>query len=196
MGGAAGSHAAALAALGLPAPHAHTLERYLDLVAAWSERVNLTGARSGAERVAVLVAPVLAVAPGLEAGSLLDVGSGNGSPGLVLALLRPDLPVTLLEPRRRRWAFLREAARAAGRPDIDVLRVRHDGYRGPAAQTVTVRALRLPLAELAPLVAPGGRLLAWGHAPAAERGWEPEAAPAPDVHALRRGPDVSRATRR
>ena len=49
-----------------------------------------------------------------EPGSLIDVGSGNGSPGLVLALVRDDLEVTLLEPRARRWAFLREAARASG----------------------------------------------------------------------------------
>ena len=64
-------------------------------------------------RVALLVAPVLPLADLLEPGELLDVGSGNGSPGLVLALLRPRLDVTLLEPRQRRWAFLREAARAA-----------------------------------------------------------------------------------
>ena len=48
-------------------------------------------------------------------GALVDVGSGNGSPGLVLALLRDDLSVTLLEPRQKRWAFLREASRRAGR---------------------------------------------------------------------------------
>jgi 16S rRNA (guanine527-N7)-methyltransferase len=89
---------------------AERVGRYLDLVAAWNPRVNLTGARTAAERVAVLVGPVAPVAEALHPGLLLDVGSGNGSPGLVLALLRPDLPVTLLEPRQRRWAFLREAA--------------------------------------------------------------------------------------
>jgi len=93
---------------------------------------------------------------------VLDIGSGNGSPGLVLALLRPELPVTLLEPRQRRWAFLREAARAGGRADIDVRRVRHDAYDGPPARTVTVRALRLSPSDLLSLVEPGGRLLAWG----------------------------------
>ena len=119
------------AALGLePAPARERLASYLDLLAAWGARVNLTGARTPGERVRVLVAPVLPAAT-LVVGRLLDIGSGNGSPGLVLALLRPELPVTLLEPRARRWAFLREAARAGGRPDVEVLRARHDDIRRP-----------------------------------------------------------------
>lgn len=92
------------------------------------------------------------------------MGSGNGSPGLVFALLRDDLDVTLLEPRVRRWAFLREAARGAGR-QVQVLRQRHDGYLGPPARTVTVRGLALPLADLAGLVEPGGLLVAFGGRP-------------------------------
>jgi 16S rRNA (guanine527-N7)-methyltransferase len=159
---AADGHRDGLAALGLDSPVADRLTRYLDLLASWSRRVNLTGARTPGERLARLVAPVLPVAPLLVPGRLLDIGSGNGSPGLVLALLRDDLAVTLLEPRQRRWAFLREAARAGGRPDVEVLRVRHDGYAGPRVQTVTLRALALPLAALLPLVAPGGRVVVWG----------------------------------
>jgi 16S rRNA (guanine527-N7)-methyltransferase len=119
--------------------------------------------------VRLLVADVLPAAPLPEAGSLLDVGSGNGSPGLVLALVRDDLEVTLLEPRARRWAFLREAARAAGR-SVRVLRLRHDGYGGPPARTVTLRALAVPLAELAPLVVPGGRVVVFGGRPEAGGG--------------------------
>jgi 16S rRNA (guanine527-N7)-methyltransferase len=116
--------------------------------------------------VRLLVGAVLPAA-GLPApGTLVDVGSGNGSPGLVLALLRDDLEVTLLEPRARRWAFLREAARAAGRP-VRVLRLRHDAYPGPPARTVTLRGLAVPLAELSALVAPGGTLLVFGGRPAA-----------------------------
>jgi 16S rRNA (guanine527-N7)-methyltransferase len=147
--------------------------------------VNLTGARTPQERVATLVAPVLPAAPLPAAGPLLDVGSGNGSPGLVLALLRPDLAVTLLEPRQKRWAFLREAARAAG-ATVTVLRQRHDQYAGGPAATVTVRALALGVCDLAPLVAPGGRLLVFGPAPAPAAGWVPEPAPGPGIHPLRR----------
>jgi len=81
----------------------------------------------------------------------------------VLAALRPDLQATLLEPRMRRWAFLREAARAMDLA-VDVRRQRHDEYDGPPAATVAVRALRLPTGEIAPLVARGGRLLVIGAA--------------------------------
>jgi 16S rRNA (guanine527-N7)-methyltransferase len=137
---------------------------YLDALAEWSGRTNLTGWKSPPERVARLVGDVLPVARLVEPGTLLDVGSGNGSPGLVLAVLREDLDVTLLEPRVRRWAFLREAARRVGRP-VRVLRFRHDAYGGPAVRTVTVRALRLTRAALAPLVQPGGRLIAIGRRP-------------------------------
>ncbi len=84
-----------------------------------------------------------------------------------MALLRDDLQVVLLEPRARRWAFLREAARAAGRPEVEALRLRHDQYAGAAGQTLTLRAVALPLGALAGLVEPGGRLLAFGGKPTA-----------------------------
>ena len=193
MGGQAGAHDPHLAALGLTPGDVAALSRYLDLVADWNPRVNLTGARTPAERVAILVAPVAPLAPILEKGHLIDVGSGNGSPGLVLALLRPDLSAILLEPRQRRWAFLREAARAVGRPDVDVRRQRHDGYDGPPAQTVSLRALALSLHELAPLVAAGGRVLVWGVPPAEDASFLVEAAPRPGVH-VRRRRDVPRPT--
>jgi 16S rRNA (guanine527-N7)-methyltransferase len=113
----------------------------------------------------------------MEAGVLIDVGSGNGSPGLVLALLRPDLPVVLLEPRARRWAFLREACRATGRPDIEVVRARHDEYRGHPGRNVTVRALRLGCAALAPLVEAGGQIVFFGEGPDCRPPFRPAAAP-------------------
>ena len=166
----ASEHRGSLEALGLHGPALGRLAVYLDTLAAWSPRVNLTGARGPAERVLWLVADVVAAARLPQPGRLIDVGSGNGSPGLVLALLRDDLDVTLLEPRARRWAFLREAARAAGRGGIDVQRRRHDSYTGPPAETVTLRALALPLVELQALVKPQGRLIVFGGRPQAAPG--------------------------
>lgn len=183
QGRAQGSHLALLLARGIAAPSAETLARYLDLLAAWAPRVNLTGALGAVRRVELLVDPVLPVLKALLPGPLLDVGSGNGSPGLVVALLQPDRPVTLLEPRARRWAFLRDAARAAGRPDVEILRLRHDAYAGPPAPNVSMRALRLAPGALAPLVQPGGRLLLF-HEPAPPLGaFRPE--PMPGLFVLR-----------
>jgi 16S rRNA (guanine527-N7)-methyltransferase len=140
---------------------------YLDTLAAWSPRVNLTGARTPEERVRVLVGDVLPALPLVVPGRLIDIGSGNGSPGLVFALIRDDLEVTLLEPRHRRWAFLREAARSAGGRRVDVRRQRHDAYAGEPAGTVTLRGLALPLSEIASLVEPGGRVIVLGGHPTA-----------------------------
>jgi len=154
-------HALSLAALGLAPPQIGPLDTYLGLVESWNQRTNLTGAADAAERVRVLVADPWRAAPLVASGALIDVGSGNGSPGLVLALLRPDLEVTLLEPRARRWAFLREAARQLGRPDIRVERLRCEEFPG-TARTVTVRAVGLGLQVLAPRVGPGGELMLFG----------------------------------
>ena len=140
--GEAGAHRALVEGLGVEPASAARLAAYLDLLAEWNERTNLTAARTPAARFDLLVRPVAPLAPLLEPGTLLDVGSGNGSPGLVLAALRPDVRATLLEPRMRRWAFLREVARAMG-VAVDVRRQRHHEYDGPPARTVTVRAARV-----------------------------------------------------
>jgi len=183
--GAPGEHQPLVAGLGLEPAAADRLSRYLDLLASWNERTNLTAARTPRARVDLLVRPVAAVAQRLAAGALLDIGSGNGSPGLVLAALRPDVQATLLEPRRRRWAFLREAARAMALA-VDVRRQRHDEFDGPPASTVTVRALRLPPEEIVSLVVPGGRLLVFGAAPPAHPELLPEGWAPPGIHSYRR----------
>lgn len=191
-------HRGPLEALGLSGPPAERLAAYLDTLSAWGDRINLTGARTAEERVRLLVGSVLPSVALPEPGTLLDVGAGNGSPGLVLAILRDDLQVTLLEPRIRRWAFLREASRRCGLGRVCVRRGRHDSYAGAPARTVTLRALALPLAELAALVEPGGRLLVFGGAPRLEGPFEEERAspPRPDrARVFRRlAGDVSRGT--
>lgn len=168
-----GDHQAALRGIGCPEPSVDALARYLDLLAAWERRVNLTGiVRSSQDRVDLLVRDPLAAVPEVEEGPLLDLGSGNGSPGLVLAILNGRLPTTLLEPRQKRWAFLREAARVAGRPGVDVLKLRHDAYHpSEKPRTVTLRALALPLEELEPLIEEGGRLLVFGGRPTPSAGF-------------------------
>ncbi len=187
-------HRPALAALGLAEPQVARLAAYLDTLAVWSVRVNLTGARSPEERVRLLVGDVLPALPLVRPGRLIDVGSGNGSPGLVLAVLREDVQATLLEPRQKRWAFLREAARVSGLRSAEILRARHDAYHGPAAATVTVRALALPLDALAPVVEPGGRLILFGVSPIGSPSFVEEAGGPVSPHVFRRTTDVSRET--
>lgn len=164
-----------LEGLGLDRAALQALAAYLELLGRWAPRINLTAARTPRERIATLVAPVTPFAGLLAPGRLLDIGSGNGSPGVVLAILRPDLAVTLLEPRSKRWAFLREACRAIGRTDVEVLKCRHDSPAVSPAENVTLRALALPLSALVTLLEPGGQILAWGRAPAgSEQGFSSE----------------------
>jgi 16S rRNA (guanine(527)-N(7))-methyltransferase RsmG len=162
--GSVAAHSAQLSELGIPPEFVEPLESYLGLIATWNQRTNLTAAKSPAERVQVLVADPWRAAPFVRSGSLIDVGSGNGSPGLVLALVRPDLTVTLLEPRARRWAFLREAARRLRREDVKVLRSRCEEFSG-SAKTATIRAVGLDLDKAAALVEAGGDLLIFGGHP-------------------------------
>lgn len=98
------------------------------------------------------------------AAQVVDVGSGAGLPGLVLALVRPDCQVTLLEPLLRRATFLGEAVEELGVGDrVAVVRARAEDATPNAADVVTARAVA-PLDRLLgwclPLVRPGGIVLA------------------------------------
>jgi len=107
--------------------------------------------------------------------SVIDVGSGAGLPGIVLAVARPDLSITLVEPLARRTAFLSEAVTALGLDaTVTVVRGRAEDLAGEppvVADVVTARAVA-PLDRLAgwclPLAAVGGRLLALKGASAGE----------------------------
>lgn len=103
---------------------------------------------------------------------VVDVGSGAGLPGLVLAAMRPDLRVTLLEPLLRRTAFLEECLDALELDNAEVLRGRaEDWARKMGADVVTARAVA-PMERLVgwclPLLRPNGRMLALKGEAAAE----------------------------
>jgi 16S rRNA (guanine527-N7)-methyltransferase len=96
--------------------------------------------------------------------SLVDLGSGAGLPGIVLAILLPHARVTLVEPMARRVEFLNEAVTALGLRNAEVLRARGEELAGKlSADVVTSRAVA-PLDRLAGLSAGlarnGGRVLA------------------------------------
>ncbi|HUC24165.1 MAG TPA: 16S rRNA (guanine(527)-N(7))-methyltransferase RsmG [Streptosporangiaceae bacterium] len=96
--------------------------------------------------------------------SLVDVGSGAGLPGIVLAMLLPHARVTLLEPLARRVDFLNDAVAELGVTNAEVVRGRAEDLAGQmSADVVTARAVA-PLDKLAVLavglVRPGGRVLA------------------------------------
>ena len=105
---------------------------------------------------------------------VVDVGSGAGLPGIPLAIARPDIRLSLLEPMARRVAWLQEAVETLGL-DIEVVRGRAEEpevrRRLGGSDIVTARAVA-PLERLAkwclPLLRPGGQMLALKGASAAE----------------------------
>lgn len=105
--------------------------------------------------------------------TVIDVGSGAGLPGLVLAIARPDLQIHLLDPLLRRTTWLQDAVDVLELPNVTVHRGRAEESHGMlSAPVVTARAVA-SLGKLSrwclPLVEPGGRLLALkGRSAAAE----------------------------
>lgn len=104
----------------LLAPHASgaalgKLVAYAELLERWSGRHNLVSFASREELVERHIVDALAAAPLLTgAGTLLDVGSGAGLPGVPLLATVPGWRGTLLEPRQKRWAFLKLVIRELG----------------------------------------------------------------------------------
>jgi 16S rRNA (guanine(527)-N(7))-methyltransferase RsmG len=119
----------------------------------WNQRLSLVGPGTAGEIVARHYGESLAALPLLpdDARVGLDLGSGAGFPGLVLAAARPGLSVTLVEAREKKWAFLLAAIRRASLP-CTALNVRV-GVPLPAGlpahlDLVTTRALKLDAAML------------------------------------------------
>ncbi|HIZ36828.1 MAG TPA: 16S rRNA (guanine(527)-N(7))-methyltransferase RsmG [Candidatus Ruania gallistercoris] len=138
---------------------------FADLLAQEGELRGLIGPRELPKLWTRHVLNSAAVAQFLPSeGSLADVGSGAGLPGVVLALMRPDLEVHLIEPMQRRVEWLLELGTELDLDNVTVHQVRAEELHGRVSvDAVTARAVAA-LDKLArfclPLVAPGGSLLA------------------------------------
>lgn len=99
-----------------------------------------------------------------QGSSVCDIGSGAGLPGIVLAIARPDLTVTLVEPLLRRTKFLDEVVADLGLSNVEVVRGRADALHGSRTFDVVTSRAVAPLSRLLewsmPLVAPTGALVA------------------------------------
>ncbi len=149
----------------LPGVSRETLDRlraYAALLERWTTAINLVGAADRGLIWSRHVEDSLRLLPLIPAGTSrgIDLGSGAGLPGLVLAIAT-GIPFDLVESDRRKAAFLQEAARVTGAP-VTVHAARIEGLALDPAPLVTARALA-PLDALltlaAPLLAPGGTAL-------------------------------------
>jgi 16S rRNA (guanine527-N7)-methyltransferase len=123
------------------------LDAFAALLIEWNRRINLVSARDADELRQRHVEDSLQLLPLLPAGSLIDIGSGGGFPGLVLAAADPDRPVTLVESDKRKAAFLATAAARLGLPKVAVLAARAEEVALSGMAALTARAFA-PLGQI------------------------------------------------
>ncbi len=151
----------------LPAQTAAHAE-FLTLLSAWNERINLTSLHDRDDAVDRLILEPVAAARTLSDATttLLDIGSGGGSPAIPLKIQIPLASLCMVESKIRKGAFLREAVRRIGLRDARVEGRRFEELLTDASvhescDLVTIRAVRIQTATLMAAQAflkPGGRL--------------------------------------
>jgi 16S rRNA (guanine527-N7)-methyltransferase len=141
------------------------LEAYLGLLAKWNAAYNLTAVRDPAQmRVQHLADCLAVVGPlqrrlGARPARILDVGSGGGLPGVVLALAEPTWDVTCVDTVGKKAAFVRQVAGELALPNLHAEHARVEALNAPPFDVITARAFAsLPdFARLTrPLLASGG----------------------------------------
>ena len=155
--------------LSLDAGAVSGLAAYLAELDRWRQTTNLTG-RLSPEELADHALEALVASPLIADGErVADIGSGAGFPGLPLAIGRPGVAITLVEPRARRAAFLRHSVRVLGLPNATVVEARIENVGGQTFDVATTRAVGGFDAWIgdAGFLRRGGRLLAWTTDPAA-----------------------------
>jgi 16S rRNA (guanine527-N7)-methyltransferase len=147
------------------------LETYYRLLSTWNKKINLTGLNLsdyGPESLdRLLIEPLVAAAhvrPAVR--SIVDIGSGGGSPAIPLALALSDVSLLMVEAKTRKSVFLREALRALGLSRGDVVTARFEELLTKpslheAHDLLTIRAVRIEsrvLMSLQAFVRPGGEI--------------------------------------
>ena len=143
------------------------LAGFLEALWGADDRLNLTRITEPDKAMARHILEPLAgwalLAPQAPAGAIVEVGSGGGAPGIPIAIVAPARPVTLVESRRRKAAFLEETVAALGLTNVRVVHARGETFaHSPSRESFAValaRALAPPpvaLELLLPLLAPAG----------------------------------------
>jgi 16S rRNA (guanine527-N7)-methyltransferase len=152
------------------------VQKYMQLMDFWGRKISLTSVHDRDEIVRFhLGESIFALsAVKFKEGRLADVGTGAGFPGLALKLAAPELQVTLIEPNKKKCAFLHEIVRALGLADVTILPSTYEvsGMARNSVSIITCRALRADRRLLnwsKEALDPGGLLLLWVGAEDCER---------------------------
>ena len=142
----------------------HALARYVALLAKWNRVYNLTAVRDPFEMIGRHVLDSLTALDFLSGARLLDAGAGAGLPGLVLAIVRPDVRCTLLDPVRKKTRFCAHAAMALGLGNVETASERLAAHRPPHRYSTVISRAALSVADLVagalPILDTQGRIIA------------------------------------
>jgi len=144
---------------------------YLGLLQKWNRVYNLTAIREQARLVSYHLLDSLAVVPHLSGGSIVDVGSGAGLPGIPLAIARPQWELILLESNHKKGTFLKQAVIELGLPNVTVCIERSENWH--PAQRVDI-AISRAFSDLAGFVDAVRHAIQPGGAFAAMKGVHPD----------------------
>ncbi|WP_297909948.1 16S rRNA (guanine(527)-N(7))-methyltransferase RsmG [Thiomonas sp.] len=150
------------------------LLRYLELLQRWNAVYNLTAVREPAHMLTLHLADSLSLIPALDRHHprrVLDVGSGGGLPGLVLAIMRPQWQLVLVDAVQKKCAFVQQVAATLQLRNVEVAHGRIEQLNLPGFDCITSRAV----GELAELVRISEHVLLAGGSWAAMKGGVPEA---------------------
>jgi 16S rRNA (guanine527-N7)-methyltransferase len=150
---------------------ARKLADYLGLLERWNEAYNLTAVRRPEEMIPKHVMDSLSILPFIGTGRVLDVGTGAGLPGLVLAAASPGQGFVVLDSAGKKTRFVEHAARRLGLDNVEVVKSRVEEYEDPSGfETIVSRAF----SSLRDFVAGAGHLLAARGRMVAMKGTMPE----------------------
>ena len=159
--------------LDVAANHRRSLAEYVALLAQWNRAYNLTAVRDPFAMIDRHVLDSLTALDFVVGTRLLDAGTGAGLPGLVLAVVRPDVRCTLLDPVRKKTRFCAHAAMTLGLDNVEVASERLAAHRPPHRYSTVISRATFSVAELLagarPLLDAPGRIIAMkGPRPEAE----------------------------
>ena len=150
--------------LRIAAAHRRSLAHYIALLAQWNRAYNLTAVRDPFAMLDRHVLDSLTALDFLFGRRLLDAGTGAGLPGLVLAIVRPDVRCTLLDPVRKKTRFCAHAAMTLGLDNVEVASERLAAHRPPRRYSTVISRATFSVAELVagarPLLDAPGRIIA------------------------------------
>jgi 16S rRNA (guanine527-N7)-methyltransferase len=154
--------------LSLSTPAIDSIMAYLTALVKWNQAFNLTAIRDPLAMVDKHLLDSLSMQPHIGTGSLIDIGTGAGLPGVILAIVNPELSVTVLDSSSKKTRFITQFNATQGLQNLSIVTARCEQHEGQYTQVCSraFASLQDMVAGTEHLLAVDGRWLAMkGHLP-------------------------------